>query len=113
MGSDAPLPLEPARQVDLANFQLDAVRRGLDMIRNYGGCYIADVVGLGKTHIGAELLRQLRQSYPHDGPPLIICPAGMTDTWERFNELYGLGAEVLSQARIAPPPGLIPNPPKR
>ncbi len=106
LGSDAPLPLEPARQVDLANFQLDAVRRGLDMIRNYGGCYIADVVGLGKTHIGAELLRQLRQSYPHDGPPLIICPAGMTDTWEQVNELYGLGAEVLSQARIAPPPGL-------
>ena len=106
LSSDAPLPLEPARQVDLANFQLDAVRRGLDMIRNYGGCYIADVVGLGKTHIGAELLRQLRQSYPHDGPPLIICPAGMADTWEQVNELYGLGAEVLSQDRIAPPPGL-------
>ena len=34
LSSDAPLPLEPARQVDLANFQLDAVRRGLDMIRN-------------------------------------------------------------------------------
>ncbi len=110
LGSDAPLPLEPARQVDLANFQLDAVRRGLDMIRNYGGCYIADVVGLGKTHIGAELLRQLRQSYPHDGPPLIICPAGMTDTWEQFNELYGLGAAVLSQDRIAAPPGLTFDP---
>ena len=64
LGSDEPLPLEPARQVELANFQLDAVRRGLDMIRSYGGCYVADVVGLGKTYIGAELLRQLRQSYP-------------------------------------------------
>ena len=107
LGSEEPLPLEPVREVELANFQLDAVRRGLDMIRSYGGCYIADVVGLGKTYIGAELLRQLRQSYPNDGPPLIICPAGLIDAWRRVNELYGLGAEVLSQDRIAPPPDLV------
>ena len=107
LGSEEPLPLEPVRVVELANFQLDAVRRGLDMIRSYGGCYIADVVGLGKTYIGAELLRQLRQSYPNDGPPLIICPAGLVDAWRNVNELYGLGAEVLSQSRIAPPPDLV------
>ena len=34
LGSDEPLPLEPVRGVELANFQLDAVRRGLDMIRS-------------------------------------------------------------------------------
>ncbi len=110
LGSDEPLPLEPVRGVELANFQLDAVRRGLDMIRSYGGCYVADVVGLGKTYIGAELLRQLRQSYPNDGPPLIICPAGLVDTWRQVNEQYGLGAEVLSQSRIAPPPDLVFDP---
>ena len=107
LGSDDPLPLEPSGQVELANFQLDAVRRGLDMIRNYGGCYVADVVGLGKTYIGAELLRQVRQSYPNDGPPLVICPAGLIPAWERVNELYGLGAAVLSQDMIAPPPNLV------
>ena len=107
LGSDEPLPLEPVRGVDLANFQLDAVRRGLDMIRSYGGCYIADVVGLGKTYIGAELLRQLRQSYPNDGPPLIICPAGLVENWRQVSERYGLGAEVLSQSRISPPPDLV------
>ncbi len=108
---DAPqeLPLEPFRQEDLANFQLDAVRRSLDMIRNHGGCYIADVVGLGKSFIGAELLRQLRQSYPLDGPPLIICPAGLVGMWEHFNERFGLGAAVVSQSRIAPPPQLVFN----
>ena len=91
LDSGEPLPLEPARQEDLANFQLDAVRRGLDMIRNHGGCYIADVVGLGKTFIGAELLRQLRQSYPRDGNPLILCPAGLVPMWEQFNRRYQLG----------------------
>ena len=110
LGSEEPLPLEPVHGVELANFQLDAVRRGLDMIRSYGGCYVADVVGLGKTYIGAELLRQLRQSYPNDGPPLIICPAGLVDTWRQVNEQYGLGAEVLSQSRIAPPPDLVFDP---
>ena len=100
LGSEEPLPLEPVRQVESANFQLGAVRRGWDMIRSYGGCYISDVVGLGKTCIGAELQQQLRQSYPSDGP-LIICPAGLVEAWRHVNELYGLGDEVLSQSRVA------------
>ena len=69
--------LVPQRTEELANFQLDAVRRGLAVIDSHGGCYVGDVVGLGKTIVGAELLRQLRFSYPNDGPPLILCPAGL------------------------------------
>ncbi len=93
---------QPAEE--LANFQLDAVRRGLAMIETHGGCYIGDVVGLGKTYVGAELLRQLRQSYPNDGPPLIICPAGLRPMWRHFNERFGLGAEVISHSSIRPAP---------
>ena len=99
---DLPLPTGP---VDLANFQVDAVRWCLNTIDRYGGCYIGDVVGLGKTYIGAELLRQLKQSYPRDGNPLIICPAGLIPMWQRVNEQYDLGAEVISQSVIAPPAG--------
>lgn len=85
---DLPLPTGP---VDLANFQIDAVRWGLNTIDRYGGCYIGDVVGLGKTYIGAELLRQLKQSYPRDGNPLKICPAGLIPMWERVNgRLYDI-----------------------
>ena len=96
-GGELPLP---QRDDELANFQLDAVSRGLAMIEAYGGCYIGDVVGLGKTYIGAELLRQLPVSYPHDGPPLILCPAGLRPMWQRFNERFGLGAEVVSHSMI-------------
>ena len=96
--------LVPQRTEELANFQLDAVRRGLAMIDAHGGCYVGDVVGLGKTFIGAELLRQLRISYPHDGPPLILCPAGLKPMWEAFNERFALGAEVVSHSMIAAPP---------
>ena len=99
----APLPVPP-RTEELANFQLDAVTRGLSMIEAYGGCYVGDVVGLGKTFVGAELLRQLRVSYPNDGPPLILCPAGLRPMWQLFNERFGLGAEVVSHNMIAAPP---------
>ena len=94
------LPLPP-RDEELANFQLAAVRSGLAMIDVHGGCYIGDVVGLGKTFIGAELLRQLRFSYPHDGPPLILCPAGLIPMWQSFNERFGLGAAIVSHSMIA------------
>ena len=98
-----PLPLEP-RRGQLANFQLVAVRQALAMVEAYGGCYIGDVVGLGKTYIGAELLRQMRQSYPHDGNPLILCPAGLIPMWTRMNEEYDLGAEIVSHSMITSPP---------
>ena len=94
--------LAPQRSENLANFQLDAVRRGLAMIDAHGGCYVGDVVGLGKTFIGAELLRQLRISYPLDGPPLILCPAGLKPMWEAFNERFVLGAEVVSHMGLRP-----------
>lgn len=97
-----PLPIPPKDET-LANFQLDAVSRGLSMIEAYGGCYIGDVVGLGKTFVGAELLRQLRVSYPSDGPPLILCPARLKPMWEVFNERFALGAEVVSHSMIAAP----------
>ena len=98
-----PLPIPPRDEV-LTNFQVDAVSRGLAMIEAHGGCYIGDVVGLGKTFIGAELLRQLRVSYPNEGPPLILCPAGLKPMWQVFNERFGLGAEVVSHSMIAAPP---------
>ena len=93
----------PPRDQGLANFQLDAVRRGLSMIEAYGGCYIGDVVGLGKTFIGAELLHQLRMSYPNEGPPLILCPSRLKPMWEKFNERFALGAEVVSHSMIGAP----------
>lgn len=102
MGED--LPLDQARAAELANFQLDAVRGALGMIDRYGGCYIGDVVGLGKTYIGAETLRQLKVTHPNDGPPLIICPPGLMPMWRYFNERFALGAEVLSHAVISAPP---------
>jgi superfamily II DNA or RNA helicase len=99
-------PIQRVGRELLANYQLDAVARALTMIDTYGGCYIGDVVGLGKTFIGAEILRQLRFQYPEDGEPLIICPAGLIPMWAREVERFGIGADVVSMSMIGPPPGL-------
>jgi len=88
---------------ELANFQLDAVRRGLRMIDAHGGCFIGDVVGLGKTYIGAELVRQLQFTEPAGRYPLIICPAGLKPMWETVSERFGLGAVVISMSALALP----------
>ncbi|MFI5269433.1 MAG: phospholipase D-like domain-containing protein, partial [Chloroflexota bacterium] len=97
--------LEPGRRgaPDLANFQLDAVRRGLAMVRQHGGCFIGDVVGLGKTYIGAELVRQLQYEEPRGSHPLIVCPAGLQPMWQRINEAFGLGAAIVSMTALTPP----------
>ncbi|MCY3899089.1 MAG: phospholipase D-like domain-containing protein [Caldilineaceae bacterium] len=103
VGAATPLPIT-SHDIELANFQVDAVSRALAMIEQYGGCYIGDVVGLGKTFIGAELLRQLRVSYPNEGMPLIVAPAGLRPMWQRVNEIFNLGAEVISHSIITSAP---------
>jgi superfamily II DNA/RNA helicase len=102
---DAPELRPKSRQApELANFQLDAVRRALLMIELHGGCFIGDVVGLGKTYVGAEIVRQLQFTEPRGSNPLIVCPAGLKPMWELVNERFGLGAAVVSMSAIAPPP---------
>ena len=78
----------------LAEFQKVAVRQGIQMIRDYGGTFIADVVGLGKSYIGAAIVKQFERT--EHARPLIICPAALIDMWERYNEVYQLNARVLS-----------------
>ena len=46
------------RVVPLAGFQKDAVRTALQIIREHGGCIIADSTGLGKTNMGIEIARR-------------------------------------------------------
>ncbi len=59
---------------------LDA-RRILD---TYGGVFLADVVGLGKTFVTALLLQQL------PGRKLIVCPPVLLDYWEESLRDFGV-----------------------
>ena len=99
IGDSEPLLIAPP--VELADFQQDAVAAGLAMLNRHNGCYIADVVGLGKTYIGAEILRQLALREPESGDPLVICPASLTAMWERVCDQFRLeNADVISMGRL-------------
>ncbi len=100
LGDAALPPAEPP--VELTDYQQDAVAAGLAMLDKHNGCYIADVVGLGKTYIGAEILRRLTLLEPQAGDPLVICPAPLTAMWERVcDQQFGIiNADVLSIGRL-------------
>ena len=82
----------------LADFQKVAARQSVQMIRDYGGCFVADVVGVGKSYIGSAIVKHFERT--DHARPLIICPAGLVEMWERYNELYQLNARVLSMGLL-------------
>lgn len=82
----------------LTDFQTRAVERAIRMIRQYGGCFIADVVGMGKSYIGAAIVKHFERT--EHARPLIICPAALVEDWERYNEAYQLNARVLSMGML-------------
>ena len=79
---------------ELADFQKVAVRQAVQIVRDYGGAFVADVVGLGKSYIGAAIVKHFERT--DHARPLIICPAPLVEMWERYNETYELNARVLS-----------------
>ncbi len=82
----------------LADFQKVAVRQAVQMIRDFGGAFVADVVGLGKSYIGAAIVKHFERT--DHARSLIICPAPLTEMWERYNEVYQLNARVLSMGML-------------
>jgi superfamily II DNA or RNA helicase len=82
----------------LADFQKTAVRQAIQMVRDYGGAFVADVVGLGKSYIGAAVVKHFERS--DHSRPLVICPAPLVEMWERYNEVYELNARVLSMGYL-------------
>src|SRR5437660_9728902 len=78
----------------LADFQKVAVRQAVQIVKDYGGAFVADVVGLGKSYIGAAIVKHFERT--DHARVLILCPAPLTDMWELYNDAYQLNARVLS-----------------
>ncbi|MBN1643177.1 MAG: helicase [Anaerolineae bacterium] len=82
----------------LTEFQEQAVRQAIQMIRRYNGCFVADVVGLGKSYIGAAIVKHFERR--DRARPLIVCPAALVEMWDHYNEAYQLNARVLSMGLL-------------
>jgi len=83
---------------DLADFQKVAVQQAIQIIKDYRGAFVADVVGLGKSYVGAAIVKHFERT--RRAKPLIICPATLTEMWDRYNEVYDLNARVVSMGLL-------------
>lgn len=79
---------------DFYSFQRVAIMQAVNTISDYSGVFISDVVGLGKTFIGAGLIKQLGQR------AVILSPAGLTEMWQDFAEAFEVDAKVISQGML-------------
>ena len=74
---------------NLPEFQRDGVLRSLRILDELGGVLVCDEVGLGKTFIAGEVVRQVSQV--NRQKVLIVVPAALKDsTWSPFLRKYDL-----------------------
>ena len=82
----------------LAEFQKAAVKAAIGIIRKYNGCFVSDVVGLGKSYIGAAIVKHFQRT--EDLKPLIICPFPLVEMWETYNDRFDLNAKIVSMSKL-------------
>lgn len=82
----------------LFDFQKSAVQIAAQYIQKRRGVLVGDVVGLGKTRVGAVLIRM----FQHDVgiSTLIICPPKLEKMWQGYIDEYGLTAKILTLSKV-------------
>ncbi len=75
-------------------YQQQAVQQALKKLNEHNGVFLADVVGLGKTFITAQLLQQLK------GRILVICPPILKGYWEESLHDFRVPARVESLGKL-------------
>ena len=116
-GSDltAEADAEGAPQIHLTSFQTDGLWRARRILDRYNGVLVADEVGLGKTFLAGELIREA--ALDRRQRVLVITPATLRDgPWKAFRSEFNLPMELISYEELAADPRLNPPPtegPKR
>lgn len=77
----------------LTGFQQDGVLRMKRLLNSLGGVMVADEVGLGKSFMAGELIREATEELKQR--VLILCPASIkTSMWEPFLDRFNFGRWV-------------------
>lgn len=78
-------------------YQMDAVTQARSRLDAYGGVFISDVVGLGKTYICA----MLANSFNRNTYKLVICPPVLTDYWNSVLQEFDVARyDVVSLGKL-------------
>ena len=75
---------------DNLTYQRDAVVQGYDIMMKHGGCFIADVVGLGKTVVAAMIAQRFIAANGDNTRILVIFPPAVKSNWEDTFADFGI-----------------------
>lgn len=91
-------PPEIEIEAELHRFQKDAVIAAYQRLKKFGGVFISDVPGLGKTYIGAALLSHLETE---GKTAVVIVPPRLVEYWrEVLVDLGASKAKVFSSGKL-------------
>jgi len=86
------------------NYQADAVSDGFNKMMKHGGFFLADVVGLGKTVVGALIAKKFYFSndFPsHRSCTLVITPPALEENWKETLEKFRLdGYDIITNGSL-------------
>ena len=76
-------------------YQIDAIKMGIDRINTHNGVIIADVTGLGKSIIASAIAKNLNMQ------TVVISPPHLIPQWEDYQEVFRLpGARIYSIGKM-------------
>lgn len=75
-------------------YQIDAIKRALDVIKRHNGVIIADVVGLGKSIIASAVAHNLNLK------TIIIVPPHLITQWDDYRYDFDFNAKIYSSGKI-------------
>lgn len=88
-----PAEISRGKYINL-KYQIDAIKRGLNIIKRHNGIIIADVVGLGKSIIASTIAHNLFLK------TIIIAPPHLKNQWEDYRYEFEFNAKVYSSGKI-------------
>lgn len=81
------------RYFDL-KYQIDAIKKAIDVIQRHNGVIIADVVGLGKSIIASAVAHNLNVK------TIIITPPHLIGQWDDYRYEFDINAKIYSSGKI-------------
>lgn len=82
----------------LTDFQRSAYQAAKGILRRYGGVFLADVVGLGKTYIALALISWLERTY--DQRAVVIAPPKVLEQWRVLAEEFRVDLQRVSMGKL-------------
>jgi hypothetical protein len=95
---------EPAEEDDnpllsvMADFQVRAYQTAKGMLRRYGGVFLSDVVGLGKTYIGLALVKHLQIRYGQHA--VVVGPPAVCAAWRDLASHHRIELPTVSHGKL-------------